>query len=165
MFSTIPENKTYCSVCDSQESVSLTASERMLGLGDTFSYLECLGCGSVRIESVPADLGKYYPSDYYSFKPEIPDSTFRRSLKRARYLLSKSGISFLDNEYLIWLKNLQTHENERIADIGCGSGVLLWQMVYCGFNNLYGFDPFIPQELDTPALKLKSIHPSKCVFM
>jgi SAM-dependent methyltransferase len=157
MFSTIPENKTNCPVCDSQESVSLTASERMLGLGGTFSYLECLGCGSLRIESVPADLGKFYPSDYYSFKPEVPDSGFRQSLKRARYLISSSGVSLFDNEYLTWLKNLGTHEGEKIADIGCGSGVLLWQMFYCGFKNLYGFDPFLPQELDTPALKLKRL--------
>jgi SAM-dependent methyltransferase len=129
----------------------------MLGIGGSFSYLECLDCGSLWIESTPKDLGKYYPSNYYAFKNEIPDPTFKRALKKLRYQISKSGISLLDNQYLTWIKDLRAHEDEHIADIGCGSGVLLKQLSYCGFRHLYGFDPFIPEELDTPRLKIKKL--------
>ena len=157
MINTKSENKTNCPACGSQNSSSFSGSERMLGLGGTFSYLECLHCGSLWIQSTPPDLGKYYPSDYYAFRPEIPDSIFKQGLKKLRYQISKSGISLLDNQYLTWIKNLRTHEHERIADIGCGSGVLLKQLAFCGFSNLFGFDPFIPEELDTPRLKIKKL--------
>lgn len=157
MAHTKSENKTNCPACGSQDASSFSASERMLGVGGSFSYLECLDCGSLRIESTPADLGKYYPSDYYAFKTEISDSIFKQGLKKLRYQISKSGVSLLDNQYLTWIKDLRTHEHERIADIGCGSGVLLKQMAYCGFRNLHGFDPFIPEELNTPWLKIKRL--------
>lgn len=129
----------------------------MLGLGGNFDYLECQSCGSLWIKSAPEDLNKYYPTDYYAFKSEIPDAFFKKSLKKIQYQISKSGISLLDNFYLKWIKDLQTNEDERIADIGCGSGVLLKQMAYCGFRNLFGFDPFILEETDTPKLKIKRL--------
>lgn len=36
---------------------------------ETFRYYRCSSCRSVFLHPVPGDLGKYYPSDYYSLPP------------------------------------------------------------------------------------------------
>jgi SAM-dependent methyltransferase len=149
--------RSLCPACSSSHTTALTASERMLGLGGNFEYLECQSCGSLWIKSIPSDLSAYYPANYYAFQAIKPDKNLIQKLKRIRYQISKVGFSFLDNEYLQWIKNLRTHENESIADIGCGNGNLLWQLNFCGFKNLQGFDPFIPQEFDSPSLKIKKL--------
>lgn len=43
--------------------------EGMFRTGESFDYLECEPCGSLRIDEVPADLSRHYESDrYYSFR-------------------------------------------------------------------------------------------------
>jgi SAM-dependent methyltransferase len=41
------------------------AREMMFGTREPFEYRECLACGTLRITSVPADLGRHYPAAYY----------------------------------------------------------------------------------------------------
>ena len=37
--------------------------EGMFRTGESFDYLECEPCGSLRIDEVPADLSRHYESD------------------------------------------------------------------------------------------------------
>jgi hypothetical protein len=45
----------------------------MYGTRETFSYLACADCGCLQISNIPADLARYYPSDYYSY--DAPEET------------------------------------------------------------------------------------------
>lgn len=40
---------------------------------ETFTYRTCLTCGCVFLCPVPADLGRYYPEDYYSYFPSLDE--------------------------------------------------------------------------------------------
>src|ERR1035437_10617754 len=58
-----------CRICQSAEvSLSVVTREMMFGLRDEFTYFECAVCGCVQIQDIPADLGRYYPQNYYSFQ-------------------------------------------------------------------------------------------------
>ncbi|HEX8096566.1 MAG TPA: class I SAM-dependent methyltransferase [Pyrinomonadaceae bacterium] len=58
-----------CPVCGHAPRGKLyRAREMFFGTRDTFDYLECDVCGTLRIREIP-DLEGYYPKDYYSFRP------------------------------------------------------------------------------------------------
>lgn len=38
--------------------------------GERFPYARCNSCGTIFITGLPADLGRYYPNDYYQFGPD-----------------------------------------------------------------------------------------------
>src|SRR5437762_1385186 len=59
------------------------ASERMYGFGDEFEYVRCGTCSCQQIVTVPADLSKYYPADYYSYAP-TPLTGLRREVTARR---------------------------------------------------------------------------------
>lgn len=149
--------KNYCPACQSSDFSQVIASERMYGLGGEFLYRECLRCKSLHLVQVPEDMSTFYPDNYYAFKPIKPDGFLIRWLKRARYYGSSLGLTWMDNEYLGWLKNLRTSPEESIADIGCGNGNLLWQLHTCGFRNMRGFDPFIEEEVHHNSLRIEKI--------
>lgn len=44
--------------------------EMMFGTKEGFEYDRCPDCGSFEIANPPADLGRFYPSNYYSFNPQ-----------------------------------------------------------------------------------------------
>src|SRR5207244_3540710 len=54
--------------------------EKMFGLGDAFTYFQCLGCGCLQIVSSPKDWARYYPSTYYSLRPNPVPQRGLRSL-------------------------------------------------------------------------------------
>ena len=125
----------------------------MLGLRAVFEYFECGSCGSIQIAVVPADLSRYYPETYYSFRKP---SRIKRHLKCewARFAYTKSG--FLgrlltkvlgENLPVASLQRLSVPKQARILDVGCGSGDLLMELGYLGFTNLRGVDPYNAADL------------------
>lgn len=40
----------------------------MFGFRDEFDYLECDECGCLQLITIPPDLIKYYPPNYYSYQ-------------------------------------------------------------------------------------------------
>lgn len=140
----MPIDATPCKFCGSTEQRLFSATERMLGLGGEFTYSECLSCGSLQLDDPPADLSPYYPSDYYSFST-LQTSDFRvKLLKNLRMRLYLStGWDKIAPIYGYWLRKLRPRYSDIIADVGCGSGQLLYELSVSGFENLHGFDPFI----------------------
>jgi hypothetical protein len=56
-----------CAVCvNQQKNQAYFLSEMMFGLKDQFKYFECAVCGCFQIETIPIDMEKYYPDNYYS---------------------------------------------------------------------------------------------------
>ncbi|MEN2280566.1 class I SAM-dependent methyltransferase [Algoriphagus sp. SE2] len=136
-----------CKFCGSTDQKVHVAKERMFGLGGEFTYSECLSCGSLQLETIPSDLSPYYASGYYSLVGLTHSSFFRRFLKSLRMkAFYKFGSEFLEPSFGYWLKKIKPKFSDRIADIGCGNGQLLYEFYASGFQNLHGFDPFIQKE-------------------
>ncbi|MBI5003540.1 class I SAM-dependent methyltransferase [Candidatus Kaiserbacteria bacterium] len=134
----------------------------MFGTRDEFKYIECASCGCVQISEVPADLGRYYPPEYYSFDTTTPqkDSGLKLFLKRqrARYALyKKNPIGFLFikwyglPQWYAWLGKRNVGLNSSILDVGCGTGAFLQALAKDGFTNLRGIDPFIEADIAYPS--------------
>ena len=64
----------------------------MFGFADEFEYFECSNCGCLQIMEFPENIGKYYPSKYYSYFMSEPKS-IRKYIRRIRdeYILFKKG--------------------------------------------------------------------------
>src|ERR1700730_9942916 len=75
------------------------AKETLFQTGDFFDYAECKECGSFQIRSVPADLARHYPADYYSMAaagdPIKPLNSMRRFARGARTDYYINGVRFL----------------------------------------------------------------------
>lgn len=146
-----------CEVCKSKDYSLLKAKERMFGIDDFFEYSECNFCKGLALQNIPENLGKYYPSNYYSFNNYLRSNSISKTLKLLRYKAFKLGFSLRPPSYFEWLSNLKVSESSRIADIGCGNGQLLAELSYCGFTSLDGYDPFLDNENSSDSFSLKKI--------
>ena len=145
----MPIDSAYtCHYCHSTQGTIFLGTERMLGLGGEFRYASCTSCGSIQLFTIPEDLGPYYPRDYYSFGLLQPSGLLRNLLKkiRIRTFLATGWKLFLPSFGGYWLKKLHPKFTDRIADVGCGNGQLLYELHVSGFKDLHGFDPFLENE-------------------
>ena len=59
---------TRCSICDGALRFAFSTRDyNRRTTSDRFTYLRCSRCGTLTLSSIPADLGRYYPADYYGF--------------------------------------------------------------------------------------------------
>lgn len=160
--------KPCCKFCNSDRLVEFTATERMLGLGGNFRYSECLACGSLQLNDFIEDFSPYYPRDYYSFSTLRKSSSHVQFLKTLRMkVFLNTGLQKIAPLYGYWLKKLKPRFEDRIADVGCGNGQLLYELSVSGFRDLHGFDPFIDRSEEiSESLKLwkKRIEDSDLLF-
>ena len=135
-----------CKLCGGLEFSIFLAKERMFQMPGEFTYSECQSCKSIQLMDIPENLSDYYPvQNYYSQAPLVESSNLKNGLKSLRLnLFLKFPLNFLAPSYGYWLKKINPKRNFRIADLGCGNGQLLYEMYASGYQNLEGFDPFIP---------------------
>jgi 2-polyprenyl-3-methyl-5-hydroxy-6-metoxy-1,4-benzoquinol methylase len=128
----------------------------MLGLRDSFEYLECGRCGCLQLADLPADWSRYYPSDYYSYAVP-PEGSLKRLMKRARArhaLGKRSLLGALLNwkwgapPFTKWIAPVGIRTDASILDVGSGSGHLLREMSNAGYSNLTGVDPYVSEDID-----------------
>ncbi len=141
------DTKSLCKFCGKEDFLVVPAKERMLQLSGEFQYRECLSCGSLQLIDIPKDLANYYPKEsYYSQAPLVYSSRLKNLLKSIRLEVFRIlPIPFFSPSYGEWLRKLRPKKQDRIADIGCGNGQLLYEMYASGFRKLEGFDPYIPE--------------------
>jgi len=162
---------TACRICGSHgKRRFFDAQERQFGMGDRFTYFECGDCGSLSINSVPAQLSKYYPPHYYSFgrlSGENPEDIgwLRRQLRARRSMfniynkdllgrwIQKLGADYFKYPWY-WFQAAGVTTASAILDNGCGGGALLRALRDQGFTNLSGVDPFINESITEPYLQI-----------
>ena len=147
-----------CEICGGEEFRQVPAKERMFGLAGDFEYSECNNCKGLYLNTIPQNMGEYYPSNYYSFVGFNTSHGTRRWLKRLRFQLFKLGINPSPPMYFEWIKTLNAKANSKIADIGCGNGQLLEELSYCGFKNLHGYDPFLVDDKSSDTVQLHKLN-------
>lgn len=147
-----------CRICgNAAGNRTLTAREMMFGMRDAFEYVECSACGCVQIAHVPADLGRYYPPDYYAYAVPHREGRVRRALQRMRadHLLGWPNPAgwLMTQRYGVppaieYVRHAKVNRSQSVLDIGCGSGELLLGMRSYGFKRLTGVDPFVAGDID-----------------
>jgi len=143
------KRKSICIACGNEINNKIHhATENMFGMKDSFTYLECAACESLQITEVPENLSKYYPTKYYAFGNITPSKGIKNLAKRLRWFIyARNLYDFKSPEYLQWMKKLKVKNSTKIADIGCGNGQLVYELHKSGFSNMYGFDPFLGEEI------------------
>lgn len=114
----------------------------MFGMPEQFPYVQCDDCKCLQIESIPGDIARYYPDNYYSFCPKPGKRDFVKTLG-SRLLMSPVASLWPDTKMKrihSWMKEAGVTYSSRILDVGCGSGGLLCQLACCGFRRLNGVD-------------------------
>ncbi len=151
-----------CHICRSTAVAQrLLVREMMFGTGDTFAYRQCARCGCLQIETIPPNIGTYYPPDYYSYatKPRTAWRSLKAYLKRQSdtYAVFKKGylgkclFRYVSKDAPVAaLSHVSITEQTRILDVGCGSGALLKSLWAIGCRNLMGADPFIAHDISDP---------------
>lgn len=162
-----------CKICsNSNNNKVFKIKEMMFGFRNEFTYFECSKCGCLQIAEIPKNIGKYYPSNYYSFNglplKKESDNIIKKYLKRKRddYALYGKGITgkLIYTKYPHLLFNIISHAkidyNSKILDIGCGTGSLLYSLNETGLKNLIGVDPYIGEDIIDENIKIlkKTIH-------
>ncbi len=136
-----------CKTCLTQgEHPTFRVREMMFGSGEYFHYMQCTHCQTIQLLKEPEDVEYYYPDDYYAYSPLILSNFQVNMIKRLRLkVFLRSDLEFLKPIYGEWMKLLDAKKTDRIADIGCGNGQLLYELYASGYRHLDGYDPFIPE--------------------
>ena len=146
-----------CKICaNSLNNKTHIVQERMLGIRESFNYMECGNCGCLQLSDPPKEMGKYYPTDkYYSFaisslspfKKKVKTFMIGQLMKYYTGALSVPGyflsLFYHFKKHYGWVKNLKSiPTTASILDIGSGSGKYLLELDHIGFHNITGIDPY-----------------------
>lgn len=129
----------------------------MYGLHEKFEYFQCGACGCIQIVNVPKDMGKYYPSNYYSYTDTSkPKKGNFFKIEQCKHIVrgDRSWFARLITwkykapEYYEVLKNLRVFDlSAPVLDVGSGSGELLKNFYTVGYKDLTGVDPFLEKDI------------------
>ncbi len=125
-------------------------------------YGECPHCASLQIITIPANLGDYYPAEYYSLQPP-PERRKQAGWVRRAWATSLLRFPGADGiaralrpkyPFFHWCRVARCGLEAEILDVGCGSGGLLRRMQRYGFSHLTGIDPYTSIEADESGFRI-----------
>ena len=163
-------NHLVCRVCDNtRDNVRYEAREMMYGLRERFMYFQCGHCQCLQIEEFPAELGKFYPTDYDGYKPPKPYKGLFGLLQKLRHQaalgIKQNYALFFEAiypaRYYQFFPKSALNQNSKILDVGCGRGSFLYPLYELGITHMQGIDPFIPSNIEYPngyRIEKKYIH-------
>lgn len=151
--------KPTCRICGNADgNARYSAREMQYGTREVFDYFECDQCGCVQLESIPDDLSRFYPKDYFSFRPwrSLSRDPIRGFVDPHRVRHCFGAKDWLGQvaeaishplSYVEWIKRAGLGPDAAVLDVGCGAGKTLICMALGGFKPCEGVDPFIDQDL------------------
>lgn len=154
-----------CQICQNEtDNILYIGIERMFGMGNQFQYFKCSNCGCLQIASIPQNMGKYYPPNYFSYVAEIKTTSLKSRIankllkmaiaQRLGHFNLMGALSMFYNSYYReaypYLNKGICDYDTKILDIGCGNGFFLNYLNSLGFKNLTGVDPFIKSDICYP---------------
>jgi SAM-dependent methyltransferase len=134
----------------------------MLGTREEFTYGLCTSCGALQLLDVPADLGRYYPPEYYAFAPRQRSGAVM-AVRRLRNRLAiaprgpvaRAVAALAPHAATPWFAHVSLRRTARILDVGCGAGELLVDLSEAGFTSLTGVDAFVSRSYEpAPGLRI-----------
>jgi len=152
-----------CRICGGQLGPCLSVREMMFGTHDEFAYHECTACNCLQIQTVPKDLGRYYPEKYYSYEVAAHASRKRRRrggrrklILTAPILISKSLriLSGSDKLFHVYREKLGLMPTSRVLDVGSGSGSHVIELRDAGVDEAFGVDPYVPSTIEKNGVPL-----------
>jgi SAM-dependent methyltransferase len=159
-----------CRLCGSTgPHQTIAVREMMFGTRELFEYYSCTVCDTLQIVNVleGEELMRHYPPNYYSYNASAQPRVLRWLItQQERFKLHTGGRPvgalmtaplpggivrvLIGGDVVRMLAQLALERDARILDVGCGSGALLDRLARVGFNNLFGADPFIAADGETP---------------
>jgi SAM-dependent methyltransferase len=151
----------------------------LFGTREAFAYLRCRGCGAMRIATVPADLARHYPPDYYEGgggdtveaapAPRNPLTALAgwardrallldRRRRLARWTRRWAPPASADVRRASgFTRRAGLHSfDDPILDVGCGwRAVNLANLRKVGFRQLLGIDPFLEGDGEYAGIPLR----------
>jgi SAM-dependent methyltransferase len=151
----------------------------LFGTRERFAYLRCLGCGAMRIASVPSDLARHYPPEYYdalggeyaelAAKRQSPLAALAGAARDRAVLLSRRRrlarwtrrwappVTADVRRASGFTRRAGLHSfNDPILDVGCGRrAVNLANLRKVGFRRLLGIDPFLEADGEFAGVPLR----------
>ena len=131
----------------------------MFGTGEIFRYEQCGECGSLQLATVPDDLSRFYPKDYYAHREQHGVVTFLgelaltlwyaipvvapTALQRVLSVLPLVGVRLKTNPFRL-LGSAGLMRDCRILDVGGGTGEKLRVLRRLGYRKLTLVDPGAP---------------------
>ena len=122
----------------------------MYGSRERFAYFVCAECGCLQIADIPSDLGRHYPSQYYSLAPANGRRMSWRRRMAARWEAARQGgligrlcAALKPNEELRLLCDIGIGPDDAILDVGCGRGDRVKMLIEAGFRRAEGVDAFL----------------------
>lgn len=156
-----------CRICrDPGPHAHYLGRERMFGWRDEFPYFQCRACGCLQIVSIPADLARYYPPNYYSFhQPPTKMHGWKPQLAAWRDRSAATGGGWVEKllarsrptpPEVKCLGRIPLRLDMHILDVGCGDGRLLTVLHRAGFRHLLGVDPFLAADREpVPGVRVR----------
>jgi SAM-dependent methyltransferase len=156
-----------CRLCRSTgPHQTIAVREMMFGTREPFKYFSCVACDTLQILNAleGEELARHYPPDYYSYNVSaqpgiLPWLTMRHDrfewhtgggLVGAFIAALPAGVRAAFGDAIRVIGQLALERDARILDVGCGGGALLDRLARAGFNNLFGVDPLIAADDETP---------------
>jgi SAM-dependent methyltransferase len=149
-----------CRICgNGKRNREYIVREMFFGTREIFEYFECATCGCLQIGRIPGDMHEFYPASYYSFNkiPEGSRSAKVRNYMRAKrngYVVFGEGVlgKFLQiikhaDMTLSLIAKAGDLRKMSILDVGCGNGMIPYQLKELGIEKVLGIDPFIKEDI------------------
>lgn len=151
-----------CRICGNDHgNIDYQVREMMFGTRERFRYFQCAACGCLQIADFPQEMGRYYPSGYFSFRQHdrLARSWLRAWFDRRRVKYAFDGNGWVGRlaselarplDYMHWIKVAGLNKDAAILDVGCGQGKVLLRMRLGGFRRCIGVDPYIANDIHYP---------------
>ena len=147
-----------CRICgNTEENKSYYVREMLFGTREEFEYIECNNCGCLQIKTIPDNIEKYYPDEYNAFEyqklPKKNKFVFLLHKKKLQHLLSGNKnfigwfLTALNDSFEEKLVPAGVNINDKILDVGSGTGARLIRLRQKGFKDITGTDIFVKNNI------------------